>query len=500
MKQSLFKLSAGAVAALVTIAIAVALGVYQLLSAQQARFQREENALISAHLADELGRFVQLQRDTLSELAGQPWVPALLAADRQGERTRKTDELHALFPVGSDLRLIPAQQDMAGPTGLSANCAAVFKRAVAAGHTFVVDRHRSDDTRAHIDFLHAIHDHQSNPIGMLLLRIPAEEVDRMVARYSSPRRVIHWRQLSVFGEQEPIASWGETAAALPDPVVTRVEHTPWEVALNCTTVPAITATPGARWILFLMAALGLGVLAFVAWVFWRINVATRHDVRSVLRMFQDIREGSVRVDYPMELREFNTMLAYLRDSGKQLVQQQQRFRDMGLIDHLSQLNNRRAFEQRLLELFKQSNTHSPSSVLMIDLDHFKAVNDQHGHDAGDALIVNFSQALKKLVRGSDFLARLGGDEFCVIFAYTPLKQASRLALRLRQELPRTFSLPGGHQHSVRWTGGLSTMDRRDVKSDDVLQRADRALLRAKENGRNQTFLFDPEASAQELLR
>ena len=167
-------------------------------------------------------------------------------------------------------------------------------------------------------------------------------------------------------------------------------------------------------------------------------------------------------------------------------------KDMELMDHLSQLGNRRHFEARLKELFEASKANGPSSVLMIDMDHFKKVNDIHGHDAGDALIVGFANALRKAVRQNDVLARLGGDEFCIIYTYASLDNAKNFVEHLRRQLPREIPLTKGVIHQLRWTGGLSTMYDKDTKPDDVLWRADQALLQAKEAGRNITKVYDPE--------
>jgi diguanylate cyclase (GGDEF)-like protein len=211
-------------------------------------------------------------------------------------------------------------------------------------------------------------------------------------------------------------------------------------------------------------------------------------------MFKDVRDGSVRVDYPMKLKEFTEIFDYFRDRGQKLIEEQQKLKDMGLIDHLSKLGNRRHFENRLKELFESSKSNGPSSVLIIDVDHFKAVNDKHGHDAGDALIVGFASALRKVVRQTDVLSRLGGDEFCIIYTYAGMDRAAVFAERLRKQLPREISLTKGVIHHLRWTGGLSTMTDEDSKPDDVLWRADQALLRAKESGRNNTKLYDPKSA------
>lgn len=231
------------------------------------------------------------------------------------------------------------------------------------------------------------------------------------------------------------------------------------------------------------------ILLSTARLYRRTVRAVLHDIKSLGRLFRDVREGTVRVDYPMELREFVDVFRYLRQSGTRMVEEKNKATRMGLVDHLSQLYNRRHFEHRLEELFEQLRMTGPSSLLIIDVDHFKEVNDHHGHDAGDALIVGISKALQEHVRKTDFLARLGGDEFCIVYPYTDLATARMLAERLRIELPETVALPRGIQHTVRWTGGLSVMTLADKKFDAVLWRADQALLAAKEAGRNITKVY-----------
>jgi len=245
----------------------------------------------------------------------------------------------------------------------------------------------------------------------------------------------------------------------------------------------------------LVAPIVIGVV-----LYFRVTRAVGNDIKSIGRMFYDIRHGGLRADYPMELAEFAGIFHYLRDSGRKLVEEKKKLKGLGLIDHLSQLSNRRHFEKRLKELFELAKGHGPSSVLIIDMDHFKAVNDNYGHDAGDALIVAFAKTLRAAVRQTDFLARLGGDEFCVIYPYAPPAKAAEFAERLRKQLPRDTELPNGVRHPLKWTGGLSSMTTNDKKFDDVLWRADKALMLAKEGGRNATRVCPPEETHADKVR
>lgn len=242
----------------------------------------------------------------------------------------------------------------------------------------------------------------------------------------------------------------------------------------------------------LLAAGGGGALLFLLGAGTALAGARRdlrRDLRSLARTFRDIRNG-VPVSAPaVRLAECRALSLYLARKGGKLARERRRLANLGLTDHLSRLPNRRALEERLQALFVQSGGGFPMSVLLVDLDHFKQVNDNFGHDAGDALILRFATELRRAVRDTDFVARLGGDEFCLIFPYTDLPEAERLAQTLRRRLPRTLDLKPGATYLVRWTGGLSATRRDDRRYDQVLWRADRALLAAKEAGRNRTTVY-----------
>lgn len=264
--------------------------------------------------------------------------------------------------------------------------------------------------------------------------------------------------------------------------------------------PGVAHKPNLLFIALIIASMLMLVTSTIS-LYVRSVRYVRHDIESLVRMFHDIHDGHIRVDYPMLLREFTGIFRFLRSSGTKMMEEKRQFKEMGLIDHLSQLNNRRHFEKRLEDLYNNAHINGPSSVLIIDVDHFKRVNDENGHDVGDALIVGFADAMRKVVRKTDLLARLGGDEFCVIYTYTGLDKARELVERLRRELPRHIPLPKGMVHPLRWTGGLSAMRRDDKKFDDVLWRADQALLEAKENGRNNTRIYlKPQLAPKKILQ
>jgi len=145
-------------------------------------------------------------------------------------------------------------------------------------------------------------------------------------------------------------------------------------------------------------------------------------------------------------------------------------------DPLTGVANRRAFDESLLQLLVTHETEeAPLSVAMLDLDQFKKINDEQGHLAGDRVLQDLSQLVRAIVREGDVVARFGGEEFVVLMPRTPLPSATKLAERLRervaQKLATTVSV--GVAASVRGEGATS-----------LLARADAALYRAKNDGRN----------------
>lgn len=157
-----------------------------------------------------------------------------------------------------------------------------------------------------------------------------------------------------------------------------------------------------------------------------------------------------------------------------------------LRDPLTHLFNKRYFLDRLdseLKFAKRHNT--PLSLLLLDLDHFKRVNDTHGHLAGDAVLINLSNVLLKAVRNEDVVARFGGEELAVILRAIPLEPALLLADRLRRLIEQTVTPHGGLE--IRATASIGAAEYPSMKADTIeqmIEAADKALYRAKDAGRN----------------
>jgi diguanylate cyclase (GGDEF)-like protein len=161
-------------------------------------------------------------------------------------------------------------------------------------------------------------------------------------------------------------------------------------------------------------------------------------------------------------------------------------------DSLTGLANRRSAYLALAGMVARARrSRTPLTVIELDLDHFKAVNDRFGHPAGDALLTEVGAALTASLRGGDVPARVGGEEFLVLLPDTDQEAAELVAERLRSVIADLDESPDGRY--VRASLGVATLDPGDVDGADLLRRVDRALYVAKESGRNRVVTALPDA-------
>lgn len=262
-----------------------------------------------------------------------------------------------------------------------------------------------------------------------------------------------------------------------------LEGTPWTIAVWRHDTPVIERI-APYFLSWLLASLLLAVLVMAFTVTIRNRVSD--GLRMMVHLTNDLRQQRLRADYPVSLVEFRTPIDTMQKIGKVMLGKQKEETTQARLDHLSKVHNRRSFDEKQKELFASMKEGWSHSVLILDIDNFKQINDTFGHEAGDQMIVKFGEALKATLRNSDFIARLGGDEFCVLFPYTPLDRAHELSERLRANMPESVELIKGVTQRVSWSGGLSEYSRDDREENEALARADAALLEAKRGGRNAT--------------
>jgi two-component system cell cycle response regulator len=198
-------------------------------------------------------------------------------------------------------------------------------------------------------------------------------------------------------------------------------------------------------------------------------------------------------DYLMRPVDKNELLARVRTQIRK-KRYTERLRDnvqlsieMAITDALTGLYNRRYMENHLGTLIEQAASRAkPLTVLVLDIDYFKSVNDTHGHDAGDDVLREFAVRIRKSIRGIDLACRYGGEEFVIVMPETDMAVATMVAERLRRRIAsEPFPIQQGSRAvEVTISIGIAALGGASDNAAQLLKRADQALYRAKRDGRN----------------
>jgi two-component system cell cycle response regulator len=169
----------------------------------------------------------------------------------------------------------------------------------------------------------------------------------------------------------------------------------------------------------------------------------------------------------------------LRDKVQQSI-------ELALVDPLTGLNNRRFLDNHLAAMLEQAQRRrAPLSLMIFDIDHFKQVNDTHGHDCGDEVLKGFADRLRRIIRGGDLLCRLGGEEFVIVMPDSPVEVAAKVAERTRSAILGEPFVIDGTGRTIPITVSVGVAGRgRDSDAESLYRRADQALYRSKAEGRN----------------
>ncbi len=174
-------------------------------------------------------------------------------------------------------------------------------------------------------------------------------------------------------------------------------------------------------------------------------------------------------------------------------------------DSLTSIYNRRYLEQRLSEeVDRAARYQAPLSVMMLDIDHFKSINDTWGHQAGDKILSEFRELIKSSVRVSDIVARYGGEEFLILAPSTDAEAAYNLAERIRENTEKhNFEINGSDLEkrsvSVTVSAGVAQLAAHGITGDQLVKFADEALYRAKHSGRNCVMLEEAYQALDSLV-
>jgi len=216
-----------------------------------------------------------------------------------------------------------------------------------------------------------------------------------------------------------------------------------------------------------------------------------------------VASGNLQVDIPVQgnseisylTQVFNHMVASLQRGQEEisqaheaLIEKNRELHQLSITDSLTGIFNRKHVMDLFdMEFIRTQRYGTPFSVLIADLDHFKAVNDTYGHLAGDSVLRSIAKAMVESVRACDHIGRYGGEEFVVVLPNTGIDGAMDMAERIRRKIRLVTFNNDGQEFSMTLSIGLAVCHDDDNSVEAILKRADDALYRAKANGRDQAI-------------
>lgn len=273
----------------------------------------------------------------------------------------------------------------------------------------------------------------------------------------------------------------------------------------CGSLPLIT--PNKTYIFSLFGAQkddSIFVIALVSQEFFLFEVyqdlmKVINEQGSMLRQAQrkaSMKKALIEMEKEDLLNEYMEVNSELAKMQRELLKQHAELNDTyNLVEKLSQTDaltgiaNRRHILERLTEEIERSNSYDlPLSLLSLDIDHFKKINDSYGHSAGDQALITFSQTCQSQLRDSDLFGRMGGEEFIAILPHTCIKEALVTAKRICGKIESTSTFYDNNQISFTVSVGVACYET-DEELEAFLNRADQALYRAKNEGRNRVITF-----------
>ncbi|MEM7257916.1 MAG: diguanylate cyclase, partial [Pseudomonadota bacterium] len=209
-------------------------------------------------------------------------------------------------------------------------------------------------------------------------------------------------------------------------------------------------------------------------------VARADEIRGALVTFADVTEVEIKN------AELRNALVKLEKSKQEITRQNEELEYLATRDPLTGSLNRRSFFSGFESVFEQAKlNHTELTCIMSDIDHFKSVNDNHGHGVGDEVIKHLANVLANYARPNDLVGRFGGEEFCVVMPATTIKTAMQIAEQIRDTIEKGENTSFADKCKITASFGVASINSGSRKPNDLVDQADKALYHSKQNGRNQ---------------
>ncbi|MEW5968120.1 MAG: GGDEF domain-containing protein [Pseudomonadota bacterium] len=464
------------VVGLFALGIASSLGVslYHSARSEQHRLEHEAG---TAHTS--LIRLMDYYRALLDNLARDPELIGLLRLGTLDEQQAWAESRQRLLPDLLGLALLDPQGGVLGEPAtlrVGPRCLEDLQRAsdLEAMQPLL---HRDMSEFEHVDLVAVMREPDNRPLGGVFLSVRLSQLQRIIDDSVHPGHafvLIDAAGQTIVRSGHVEGQAREVRLTLPDTGWTLVARSP-KVMLSRNGEMQVLV--GLLTLAAVLLLLGLTLIRLQRTVLGDID-ATRDALAALAR------DEAVPKIVP-HYAEFEPAVADINRIALNLQDQRARLEYLSLTDALTGLPNRRAFENHFVQAQGLADRKHPVALILLDVDHFKLVNDRLGHGVGDLVLRALAQSLKALTRRADLAARLAGDEFVVLLTDVEAEGLEswyqRLSDRFRSELAALgMDIPTGLSAGQTWIGGVAS----DALGD-ALGRADRALYRAKDRGRGQ---------------
>lgn len=444
----------------------------------------------AAHARTSVMRRWDYYQELATNLARDPQLPELVALGSVGEMQQWAVSRQRLLPNVLGLALVSPEGEVWGDANVlrvGPVCQRDLRLPPVSPSQVLI--HRDMPGLEHVDLVVGVEGRDGVAVAKVFLSMRLTQLQRILADSVQPGHVM----AIVDASGKPVVATGRLQEAARE-IAEVLPAMGWTLVVQA---PASRISQGG-W----RQSVGAGTLTLAAVLLLLVVVVLRlwrpvlQDIHAARDALACLTRGESAPPIATHYVEFVPAAEDINRIARQLHDQREQLAKLSLTDPLTGLPNRRAFETHFPQAQGLAERHHPVALVMLDIDHFKGVNDRFGHGVGDQVLLALAQSLKTLTRRADLAARLAGDEFAVLL--TDVDGAgvqtwyARLAEHFVSELA-TFGLDlqTGLSAGQTWLAGSSA-----DSLNDALMRADRALYRAKARGRGQlAFAADSENPA-----
>lgn len=423
-------------------------------------------------------------RELVDNLARDPQLIDLMMVGSTEDKQQWAESRQRLVPSILGLALVSPEGEIYGDTH-SLQVGPSCRHDLRQRGTRILNQvpiHREVAGLEHVDLIAAVRGPDDAAPGKVFVSVRLEQLQRVIDDSTQPGHAI----TLLDGAGKPVVSSGTLQGAVNE-ISVPLPAIGWRLVVQSPT----HRLSYSGWMQILAGMLTLaGVLALLVVVALRLRQPVMQDIDAALDALASLTRGESAPPIVTRYAELAPAAAAINRIAQQLHDQREQLATLSLTDALTGLPNRRAFEVQFPHMLGLADRGHAIALVLLDVDHFKAINDQFGHAAGDQALIALANTLRALSRSSDMNARLAGDEFTVLLSGLDNQGVAawyqRLADRFRSEL-RASGLAVDNTISAGQTW-LQSMAGDSIGK--ALARADYALYQAKARGRGQLALTD----------